>query len=211
MRDNIWFPQLKTGSRLGTDRPLWPGQLRALVTKSTGYKRNFLFKICALLFPKRLYCMMFLSSGNISSKTTEMCGVTQSTCSFYLYSFKFVLFLKKKMSIFKWSHKKRLSAETRKSSSLQLEQRVNLKPHPPGQEEGGSNGRSGWVKEGRVGGLLTGTSHWKCLLCELVRLSDHPGPPHTADFSLWCPCSAKLTVRASTLHRTCDLSDEERS
>lgn len=66
-----------------------------------------------------------------------------------------------------------------------------------------------WGCSGAGSGSLTGTSHWKCLLCEVVcAVRSSWAPPHAAaDSSLWCPCSAKLKVRALTLLRAlCPLS-----
>lgn len=65
-----------------------------------------------------------------------------------------------------------------------------------------------WGCSGAGSGSLTGTSHWKCVQCEVVcAVRSSWAPPHAAaDSSLWCPCSAKLKVRALTLLHVSALS-----
>lgn len=73
----------------------------------------------------------------------------------------------------------------------------------------------GGLCEGRGGGggvfVLTGTSHWKCLLCELVRLLDRPGPRSLLTsllVSLLCKAKGKSSHSARHLptayHLSCD-------
>lgn len=85
---------------------------------------------------------------------------------------------------------------TRKTSSV-CGCRVNTSSTHWAEREGGSEGGRGCRREVCV---QTGTSHWKCLLCELVSLLDRPEPRTQLTSLLVSLLSAKLKVRGLTLH-----------
>lgn len=60
----------------------------------------------------------------------------------------------------------------------------------------------GRKREGMLRGVQTGTSHWKCLQCELGGLADLLGPSLAADLAR---VSVKLKVRPLTRFQICAL------